>query len=642
MAHGDFALDNSDAYLLAGSGCEGWFETHTREIIGDILTPQGFSTVFEKSFGPTAITAADFFDHTPDNDIIHIYGHGSASRAADILSTTNVTNDFDPCSTRPLVCAFWSCDTGRYSQGKSLAESFIEKGASAYFGATSRSDGAGVNPLAREFYSNLGPSVTIGRALRDAKYHVVNGSRTENATIRKYNCAVNHLYGDPKMTMSGWGGGEAKASPEFTENSESQPPPSNIQINIPDYEVAEIGGKDHVTIPGGGELIATGKPIVPIYSYWISLPPDHQVQNVSLVQTGDLTEDMGLNIPESDGNYPVSEPNYDGLSIQGEGWWPLEEFDWHVVACPNEASKLVINIYPFFYKSRTTASRFFKTYSFDINYSVSEIEINRLRTDKGMFHSGETVGIDMYLYNPTGQSIDIIIEGVIKRYDSSIASGLGLRTLRGVSGVASYSMKWDSSNYGPGDYLAEVTIRNSNGALLDRKQVYFSVGDKSASIFGFEVNPVCYGPGDDVVIIAIIKNDGDINISGSLVIKVEDTNGIQLEEYRHDFNELQPDDMIPYKVEWESAGERYNYRISAVGLYEGKSTEAEIFPKASAYENGDFNNDGIINFADLAVLALHWQLNFADADIAPPGGDCIVDSIDLSILAMNWLDEMWP
>jgi hypothetical protein len=252
------------------------------------------------------------------------------------------------------------------------------------------------------------------------------------------------------------------------------------------------------------------------------------------------------------------------------------------------------------------------------------------------------VGIDMYLYNPTGQSVDVIVEGVIKRYDSSIVSGLGLRTLRSVSGVASYSMHWDSSNYGPGDYLTEVTIRNANGSLLDRKQVYFSVGEKSASIIGFEVNPECYGSGDDVSIIAIVKNNGDINISGSLVIKIEDMNGIQIEEYRHDFNELQPDDMIPHKVAWQSGGARYNYRISAFALYEGKSTETEIFPKASAYENGDFNSDGIINFADFTVLAQYWHLNFADADIAPPGGDCIVDSIDLSVLAMSWLDETWP
>jgi hypothetical protein len=248
----------------------------------------------------------------------------------------------------------------------------------------------------------------------------------------------------------------------------------------------------------------------------------------------------------------------------------------------------------------------------------------------------------MYLYNPTGQSVDVIVEGVIKRYDSSIVSGMGLRTLRAVTGVASYSMKWDSSNYGPGDYLAEVTIRNTNGVLLDRKQVYFSVGEKSASIIGFEVNPECYRNGDDVSIIAIIKNNGDINISGTIVIKIEDTNGIQIEEYSYDFNDLEPDDMIPHKVAWQSGGNRYNYKISAFTLYEGKSTEIEIFPKESAYENGDFNSDGIINFADFTVLALHWHLNFADADIAPPGGDCMVDSIDLSVLAMNWLDETWP
>ena len=119
-------------------------------------------------------------------------------------------------------------------------------------------------------------------------------------------------------------------------------------------------------------------------------------------------------------------------------------------------------------------------------------------------------------------------------------------------------------------------------------------------------------------------------------------NGIQLEEYRHDFNGLEPDDIIQHKVVWQSPGERYNYRISAFALYEGKSTTNELFPKVSAYENGDFNNDGIINFADFTVLAQHWQLNFADADIAPPGGDCMVDFTDLSVLVMNWLDRAGP
>ena len=244
MAKGDFTLDNSNAYLLAGADINE-FEIYSRQIEREILIPKGFDTLVELSFGPTAVNDVDFYEHAKDQDIINIYGHGSPTGTAGIINTANVISSFDPNSTRPLLSLFWSCDTGMYNRGKSLAEAFIEKGASAYIGATSRSDGGAANPLAREFYSRLGPSSPIGQILRDAKSNVVNNTDI-GRTVRKYNCAVNHLFGDPKMELEGWPDpASASSTNELILNQE---PPAYIQIYLPDYEVTEINGMDHIHV----------------------------------------------------------------------------------------------------------------------------------------------------------------------------------------------------------------------------------------------------------------------------------------------------------------------------------------------------------------------------------------------------------
>jgi hypothetical protein len=53
----------------------------------------------------------------------------------------------------------------------------------------------------------------------------------------------------------------------------------------------------------------------------------------------------------------------------------------------------------------------------------------------------------------------------------------------------------------------------------------------------------------------------------------------------------------------------------------------------------DLNNDGIVNLPDFAILALQWldAPGVPSADIAPFGGDNIVDGLDLCVLADSWL-----
>jgi L-ascorbate metabolism protein UlaG (beta-lactamase superfamily) len=54
----------------------------------------------------------------------------------------------------------------------------------------------------------------------------------------------------------------------------------------------------------------------------------------------------------------------------------------------------------------------------------------------------------------------------------------------------------------------------------------------------------------------------------------------------------------------------------------------------------DFNGDRIVNFRDLARLAQSWRSADGSVDIAPAGGDGIVDGNDLSVLTGYWLQTI--
>jgi hypothetical protein len=52
---------------------------------------------------------------------------------------------------------------------------------------------------------------------------------------------------------------------------------------------------------------------------------------------------------------------------------------------------------------------------------------------------------------------------------------------------------------------------------------------------------------------------------------------------------------------------------------------------------GDFNDDGEVDYKDLAIIAAYWLTDEPSIDIAPAGGDGDVDFLDLSQFAQNWL-----
>jgi len=53
--------------------------------------------------------------------------------------------------------------------------------------------------------------------------------------------------------------------------------------------------------------------------------------------------------------------------------------------------------------------------------------------------------------------------------------------------------------------------------------------------------------------------------------------------------------------------------------------------------SADFDESGVYDFGDVVVLTQNWLKNRPDIDIAPPGGDGVINCIDFSALAELWL-----
>jgi hypothetical protein len=636
MADGSYRIDTSDAYLV--SGCRPCapddvdFAGKVDEI-APILSGHGYTTLIESTGGSSAINKATFFDHARNKDIIYLAGHGGRTRWG-IVSAEEVRDNFNPGDERPLIYAM-SCSTGRYPEARTIAERFLVNGAAAYLGASSKANSRGNNKLARFLCDRLDDFPTVGDAFKDAKQDLASAGAE---CIYKYNCAIQHLYGDPKLDISGLSP-DAAAVPLRSLAETQQAPPSSLKVSIPQYVVKTSYGQDRAEIPGQAELLETNKPIVPIYTKTIKIPAGYKIQSVTMTEKGGLSTDM-LNIPvyveKEAGEVQMNE--YGGP--EGEEWWPQREFDWAIIAGPNDTSKLVINIYPFYYNSATTQVKFYSSYNFDIDSTSSSIWIDRLRTDKIIYDTNETIKIDFYVRNPSGQAMDIIAEGLIRSEDSSVTYGLKLRWLESVEGIASVGWQWNSKGFNTGNYDIEVTIRQTDGVLLDRGTSPISIGSMDGRITHFTIDPECFDVGYNVALSAGFNNIGDVNVSGSLVISVQELGGAEVNEFRQDFNDLAPNGGVQFFKVWNpTTRARGNCRIVCYALYNGLSTPVLIWPEPTGDPSGDFDSSDTIDFDDFALLAQYWLENEPSVDIAPSGGDCVIDYLDLKVLVDNWLNE---
>ena len=154
----------------------------------------------------------------------------------------------------------------------------------------------------------------------------------------------------------------------------------------------------------------------------------------------------------------------------------------------------------------------------------------------------------------------------------------------------------------------------------------------------------------------------DVTIDGETMVLAQDVQiqDIPAEPYvfesklnRSDFDsdgDIDFADLAVLRLHWLAEDCNYPSWCEGTDLnYDGRADfiDFAIFADNWLWETipGDIDTDGDVDFADYAVLANYWLQppGTPSADIAPPpDGDSIVNFLDLAVLAEHWLEGVTP
>jgi hypothetical protein len=596
-----YEFDRSDALVMSGTG-NGW--RYFRDNVNDVKEILDYYGQGGDQFNNVVrILWTDYDDNNqrlqvfnssvPNKDVIYFSDHCNSDSWHPALDKSHVsTIDFG--NARPFVYAS-CCQAGRYAGITGIAEYFLYYGAGAYIGATEDAKYPYMCNCAEKFFLKWCPyDRNIGLAFKLVKIELAEGfwgAISYNRFQRRYWLSEFQLYGDPKY--GGSSVSNCTGLMALTE-TEIQGPLSSLDVIVPDYEVTTVEGEDHVEIPGGDMFIVPSRPLVPFYTMSLNYPQGYEVQGVVLTDMSGLTTATGLNIPNATvGTAGETSSGAMGGS-EGSEWWPEDVFYWNLFDNADGSSTLAIAMSPFYYNPLTTDVRFYKNYSFDIDYTVSTVEISRLETDKHVYEQGEQVLVDLEINNSAAQAKDVLVDAVIEAESSGeIVGGLLLRTLKGLAGPAYFSPHWDSNGFEPGYYYVRVTLKDTAGNVLDRKTEMFRLGISSGEITSFTATPESFDIGDEIDISLAFNNIGTVDISGTALIRVQDEAGDIVQEFSHNVTGLAPDDSVSFDDTWDTSGaEQGTYHINGLVFYDGQAAGSEITANFEEEEPSDEEPSG--------------------------------------------------
>jgi hypothetical protein len=401
---------------------------------------------------------------TSNNDVIFLAGHGSPQgwdgvNTGDVMAKNNLFG-----TTSPFVFAS-SCKTGAYFGVFSLAESFLQKGAAVYLGATANGLSSG-GSQAVKFFELWDTNEPISSAVKQTKREI--GDAQSDIVWRN----VYHVYGDAKF-------GATQSAAAYSSSALSliaeALPPSSIDVTIPDYNITNVDGIDYVEIPTGLQMLEAGMPQVPYFKVLYEYPKGYRIQDVSLTYQSEPLSATNLTIPNAVLALPGNGATILPQSESSSDWFPSKDFEWAVYEGP-DSTTLAITIYPFHYNPLTKNAKFFKEFSFNVDYVRSNVKITGLKADKLVYDLGDEVHFDLDLSNVDVNSKDVVVSAVIMDEGSGrVVGGSSLRSLMGLTGRAFYSSSWSSGAADPGDYSLIVEVRDAQGILLDKRIESFSL-----------------------------------------------------------------------------------------------------------------------------------------------------------------------
>jgi len=577
----NYLFTKSRALLVSGRG-DGVteFESNVDDIAGTLQRPgSDFSTVEVKKqktveddegLDITWVFTSSVYSGGLGQDLIFYrdhcgpYGWGDGKT---VIDTGHFPIDLG--IRRPFVFAC-CCQAGRYEAlgATSIAEAFLQNETGVYIGSTENSFRSSNSDAASWFFQRWADSAeSVGQSFKALKVHLSDDEGD-------YWAAEYNLYGDPKYGARPTT--TALASPVETA---ATAPITSVAVTVPDYEVTTAGpGEHYVQIPSenGSLLIEDGKPIVPVFYKEIDYASGYRVQDVVLTARSGLTTATGLSITvtslatDSVASASVSS------SSDGDEWWPAltQTFDWTIREHPDGSSTLVIRMYPFYYNSQTTNVKFYQNYSFTIQVISSTVEIESLTTDKNAYSQGDEVLVDLWLNN-SGTEQDVIVNAVVRAEDSGeVVDGLLLRSLKGLTGTASFSPRWDSTGFAPGYYRIEAEVRDTAGHVLDRRMEQFRLGICSGEVTIFTATPTFFDPGETITISMAFSNTGTVPITGTAIVEIQDESGKLVREFNHAVENLPPGNSVAWADSWDTTGAGEGaYHLVGYVLYDSQATE---------------------------------------------------------------------
>ncbi|MBN1281308.1 MAG: hypothetical protein JXA00_06640, partial [Candidatus Thermoplasmatota archaeon] len=588
LARGTSTLDLTRALVVAGysSGYSGGSASidfvGERNSVADKLRDIGFSNVEEAvdyaTSRPSGMTEGEhiqsrrdyFFGLADNRDLIHLPGHGGWSNW-DLILGYNVSVNFSSGAARPVVVAT-SCNTGRYAEGMCFAECFLDKNASAYIGATEVSYCCMNTDLANRFYNRLLPGKYLGLTLKETLSSHVSGGPWYERDIRRYNGALYHLYGDPKLIFT-----DADAHSDTYDDSPvvEKRDEEVLQLTLPNCVITQGNATDYVTIPGGGLIVVPGMPLVPSYTLEVEYPVGRHIQDVQCVNQGSLTMFDSLHLSTAVIAEAGSNPTARTLQNNASGLWPDRVYDWEVIWQPNGSSLLYLTVYPFYYNNLTLQGSYYQDYTFLVNITAPVVRITALRIEKTCYSPGENVSADVYLELLDGEPQDVILDAqILSENTEEVIDGLALRLLHDLRGFASVHCEWNSTGFESGNYLMRIAVSDHEGRLMDTDLVMYTLGITAGVISNFTATPQYFDVGDQITINTTVLNTGTQPLNGTLSITIVNTTTSYYQEIQQDIAEVLPDEDITLTTAWNTTGiAEGEYRIAAVFLYEGGYTD---------------------------------------------------------------------
>ncbi len=518
-----------------------------------------------------------FKDQTLDQDLIYFSGHGNVGSWAPALRTGNFPLQFG--NTAPFVFAP-SCLTGNYETGddNSIAEAFLASDAAVYIGATEVSAIDHNLEAGEWFFDHWGDTESIGSAFVQLEREVWNWddwySEMGEFWVYEYN-----LYGDPKFGAVG-STIETDVQPKRSAETASsfQLDGSTLQIQVPDYEVTDIDGFDHVDIPGGRLLLGSGKYRIPYWTVSIDYPRGVRVRDVVLTDRSGLTVTTGLHIPTT----TVTHQGTNNLarsaipSAVEDEWRPdLEEtYSWTLIENSDGGTTLELGMLPFYYNPASTDVRFYRDFDFEIQTVASTVELVSLTTDQSVYVQGDPVSITLVLSNSVDAQ-DVIVNAVVKAFPDRPVAGLPLRNLHDVSGMAFWTLEWDSSGIAPGDYYVEVELRNSQGDVIDTDSERFGLGIVSGEVSAINATPGMFEAGETIDVSLVFSNTGSVPITGTAIFQVQPTDSLTITALlTQTVAGLAPASATTIDDTWvTSSTVAGNYRILGYVMYDAMTTD---------------------------------------------------------------------